>query len=468
MEFVSRLANSLGVELVKAESLRAIRERPGNPDAVDLAMQGWALINPVGSKEKFGRGRWRFERALTLDPQNARAMTGLASVLQWSVFHGWSDNPNRDMGRAAGLIKHALDLQPGNSMLRVADAQGLAWRHQWRAAIAEAETAIAYDRNNALAHAMTGYWKQYLGRSQEGVADLETALRLDPHGGGVPFWQNMLCRAHNLLGHWERAIEWCDRAIAADPELTNTLVDLAAANAWAGRVKEAREAVARLQTARPGLTMQKLDAEDQWTDDPTFKAQFARIIEGLRKAGLPDEPIGAAAHLIRANALNGNWGWGSALAEVEAVIADDPDNAKAYGAAALYNMYLGRSEEAIADAETALRLSPSDNEARTWLARLFYLHNKLAQWEQGIEWCENAIAASTPEKSYVLANLAAAHAWAGHNKEAYDAAARLRDQDRNFTLLTYQAQIETHDNPTYQAQSMRVLEGMRKAGVPEE
>ena len=39
VEVVSRLANSLGVELVKAEALRAVRERPNNPDAVDLAMQ---------------------------------------------------------------------------------------------------------------------------------------------------------------------------------------------------------------------------------------------------------------------------------------------------------------------------------------------------------------------------------------------------------------------------------------------
>ena len=42
VEFVSRLANSLGVELIKAEALRAERERPDNPDAVDLAMRGWA------------------------------------------------------------------------------------------------------------------------------------------------------------------------------------------------------------------------------------------------------------------------------------------------------------------------------------------------------------------------------------------------------------------------------------------
>ena len=34
-----RPANSLGVELIKAEALRAARERPNNPDAVDIAMR---------------------------------------------------------------------------------------------------------------------------------------------------------------------------------------------------------------------------------------------------------------------------------------------------------------------------------------------------------------------------------------------------------------------------------------------
>ena len=42
VEAVSRLANSLGVELVNAEALRAARERPNNPDAVDLEMRGSA------------------------------------------------------------------------------------------------------------------------------------------------------------------------------------------------------------------------------------------------------------------------------------------------------------------------------------------------------------------------------------------------------------------------------------------
>ncbi len=42
VEVVSRIANALGVQLVNAEALRAIRERPTNPDAADYVMRGKA------------------------------------------------------------------------------------------------------------------------------------------------------------------------------------------------------------------------------------------------------------------------------------------------------------------------------------------------------------------------------------------------------------------------------------------
>jgi adenylate cyclase len=63
---------------------------------------------------------------------------------------------------------------------------------------------------------------------------------------------------------------------------------LAAANAWPGHDKEAKEAAAQLQKVYPGFTVQTWASID-WTDDPTFKAQYARIVEGLRKAGVPEQ-----------------------------------------------------------------------------------------------------------------------------------------------------------------------------------
>ena len=45
--------------------------------------------------------------------------------------------------------------------------------------------------------------------------------------------------------------------------------------------------MAQLQKVRPGFTVQTL-AGIHWTDNPTFNAQYARIVEGLRKAGVPE------------------------------------------------------------------------------------------------------------------------------------------------------------------------------------
>src|SRR5262249_30215019 len=133
----------------------------------------------------------------------------------------------------------------------------------------------------------------------------------------------------------------------------------------------------------------------------------------------------------------------------------------------------GRSEEGVADVETALRLSPNDEEAPTWRAYLCILHGKLAQWEQAIQWCDEAektIAGATWSgwKTRALANLAAAYAWAGRDREAKETIERLRILDPHFTALTYQMNIDLRPNPTYRAQTARALEGMRKAGLPEE
>ena len=55
----------------------------------------------------------------------------------------------------------------------------------------------------------------------------------------------------------------------------------------AGHDKEAKDAVAELRKVDPAFTV-KTVAGWHPSDDPTFKAQFARYLEGLRKAGVPE------------------------------------------------------------------------------------------------------------------------------------------------------------------------------------
>jgi adenylate cyclase len=287
VDVVARLARSLNVELIKAEALRSMRERPSNPDAVDLAMRASARYSSGESKLINSDVIELSGRALALDPQNERTMVDLALTLNDRLANLWSDDPAADLARADKLADSALALQPDDARAHMAKAKVLFNKRQWRAAISQAEAALADDPNNADAHANRSFWNVFLGHSENGFAGVETALRLSPRDPDLPFWQFFMCHLHTHLAQWEQAIEWCGKSVAGAPGFWVPVVDLAAANAWAGHDEEAKEAVAQLQKVFPGYTVQTF-AGVHWSDDPTFNAQYQRIVEGLRKAGLPE------------------------------------------------------------------------------------------------------------------------------------------------------------------------------------
>ncbi len=292
LEVVARLANSLGVELLNAEALRSERERADNPNAVDLTLRGLAKIRDWNNANK---SSWNdaiamLERALALDPRTEMAMTGLALALQARVSAGWSDDPSSDLVRAEKAADAALELRPHDAWALMAKAWIFEHKKEFRSAIAEAEAARAGDPNNADAIAYAGFWKMYLGHSEDGVSDIETALRLSPHDPNAPMWQLHLCLLHLHLAHWEQTIDWCEKALANNVrERATALASLAVAFAWTGRVKEAKDAVAELRRADPSFTVQTWAGLHE-SDDPTYNAQGARTIEGLRKAGVPEGP----------------------------------------------------------------------------------------------------------------------------------------------------------------------------------
>jgi adenylate cyclase len=62
-QVVARLANALGYELVRAEATKGAHST--NPDAIDLTMRGWALLNVAGrDRAQHQQARDLFERVL--------------------------------------------------------------------------------------------------------------------------------------------------------------------------------------------------------------------------------------------------------------------------------------------------------------------------------------------------------------------------------------------------------------------
>jgi len=101
---------------------------------------------------------------------------------------------------------------------------------------------------------------------------------------------NIAGNAKNHLGSWEQAVAWLRRAIEANRNFPTPYFHLAAALAQLGRLDEARSAVKAGFALNPAYTLSRRRAS--WTaqsDDPTYLARLEPILDGLRKAGVPEQ-----------------------------------------------------------------------------------------------------------------------------------------------------------------------------------
>jgi TolB-like protein/DNA-binding winged helix-turn-helix (wHTH) protein len=205
VDVVSRLANSLGVALVNAEALRAMRERPDNPDAVELAMEGWAARNKGLTSANVNESVSSFERALQLDPELTRAKLGLAIGLIDRVETFRSGNEGVDLARAEALIASALSAEPNNATAHLIKAILAHGRKQFNDTLSEVGVAIEDDRNYAAAYGFRGLTYIYVGQAKEAIPEVETALRLSPRDPIRHVWEWFICDASLHLAEWEKA-----------------------------------------------------------------------------------------------------------------------------------------------------------------------------------------------------------------------------------------------------------------------
>ncbi|WP_018260711.1 adenylate/guanylate cyclase domain-containing protein [Methylobacterium sp. WSM2598] len=286
VEFVARLARSLDVQLTQAESLRSLRERPNNPDAIDLSLRGWAALYRPRQIANNNEAQNYFERALALNPNLPRAVLGLSRAIIIRPAMAWSVDRNKDIQEADDLINKYLALYPNDAVALVIKGDVYRARRQFDSARSMYEAAIASNRNYAVAHDLKGHVSTLTGKAHEAIPNVLQAIRLSPRDPLLDVWYYHICHAHTHQRHWEEAVSWCNKSVAISPNWL-PYIDLAAAYGWLGRQAEAKAAVAEVLKLMPGYTVQKW-ANAGWSDNPIFLEEYKYIIDGLRKAGLPE------------------------------------------------------------------------------------------------------------------------------------------------------------------------------------
>ncbi len=284
-----RIARALNLELKEAVSRQTAQRAKRNPDSRDLALRAWAeLWNKPQTPETNAAALDYVSRALELDPNNAEAL-GLATyAYARAANYGWG------MSRAEGIKKgikageRSLALDPKNADAVYALGFIYYVAGDTRKTLELMRQCIELNRNHAPAYFFSGVALTRLGKPREAILWVERAFKLSPRDPLRSVWYAVIARAQVILGEDARAIETAQKGVVANRKHVNNYAALAAAYAHLGQMTKAKASLQRLKSFMPNITVRRYQLLAASTDPVAIKT-YQRMMDGLRKAGLPEK-----------------------------------------------------------------------------------------------------------------------------------------------------------------------------------
>ncbi|WP_247562866.1 adenylate cyclase [Bradyrhizobium sp. 188] len=180
-QVTARLARSLNVELIQAESRRSLMDQPANPDAVDFTMRGWAKVYGPQGKVTITEAKDLFEAALHLDPDHIDAMLGKAWRIANGILSGWSTSVTEDKKIATSLIDQVIST---SANAHITKGNILLYRDP-EAALPEFDAASEADPNSPIADATKGIALVTAGRAHESPSTSSDCFAPKPQRSGA-------------------------------------------------------------------------------------------------------------------------------------------------------------------------------------------------------------------------------------------------------------------------------------------
>jgi adenylate cyclase len=290
-EIVTRLARAISLKVVELEAERRTRESATGTNAAHLVLRGDAALNRPSSQSSMIEARTLFDEALQIEPNNADALAGLATTFVFEFVNGYYESGGEErLARAEALLDRALSLAPRHLLALKTKAALSRAEGRFENAIALANGVIAENPGEPWAYKELGLSSMYLGRLDDALEWFAKAERIAPRDPARWTWLDGRGQALILLGRDAEAVRSLVAAAEANPRSPGTQALLAAAYALAGRLNEAHLALATYLAKHPDA---RVSTFRQFAPVPLartgreYQARRERLLEGLRKAGMP-------------------------------------------------------------------------------------------------------------------------------------------------------------------------------------
>jgi adenylate cyclase len=280
-EVTVAVVSAIQPKLLQTEIAMAARRRPENLTAYDLYLRALPQFY-LETREGNAQAMRLAQRALELDPRFGfvAALAGLCHMQ--NVLFGYAIDPQFDRKEAIRLFRLALSIDESDpDTLAFASVISAFMLDDCESAIEMADRAVALNPNSYSAWSCRGYVNRTAGLSEEAVRSFEHAIRVSPVDAQLHLTLGGIGAAFIELGRFDEAIAAGKKALRQSRSYSPAYRCLASAFAHLGRDAEAREAAARLLEVDPAFTISAWIARGG-------AAHAKLLIEGLRKAGLPE------------------------------------------------------------------------------------------------------------------------------------------------------------------------------------
>jgi adenylate cyclase len=276
-EIMARIAAIIEPAIAGAEQKQLAVRPPRELSAWDLCIQGQYLIYE-STKESNQRAREKFQRAIEIDPDYARAWSGLAYTHMHDIRLGYAESREESRINALDAARRAVALDDSDADAHTFLARALNMSGQTESALEAIRHALDLNPQNTSAImtiAVIHAFKK--DEPEEGIRWLEKSLEINPLDPRNFIIKTHLAVANICAGKYERAAEVARDATRQRADYLEPHAALASALGYLGRATEAAQAIGEFR-----------DRVVEYAESyPIWKpATKERVLVGLRKAGL--------------------------------------------------------------------------------------------------------------------------------------------------------------------------------------
>jgi TolB-like protein len=278
------VVTAIAPKLEQAEIVRARRKPTENLDAYDYFLRGCESLH-LNTQDSTTEALRLFSKAIELDPNFAAAYGMAAFCYVARRASRWVTDRAQEVAEADRLARKAVQLGADDAVALARGGHALAYVvEDFDAGKLFIDRALALNPNLAPAWFASGWLRVWMGEPETAIKHTARLMRMSPVDPFLAWMHSATAFAHVFTGRYDSGVMHAELALSEKPNLHQALRAAAVSNALAGRIEQARKAIARLRQIDPTLRISNL----RDLTPLQRQADIAKYTDGMRLAGLPE------------------------------------------------------------------------------------------------------------------------------------------------------------------------------------